>query len=408
VAWQDGDSSIFIINFKLDNALELQKIISQASGGNSKRDIWVLANFDNDGFAAQGFTRSLRKELFSLNLRLVLLDKRWTPTCYGDIVRKLCNIADLEHEVFIDQHGFIQVPRIVEIKTPSLGTGHHSLPRLWALDKQRVVNFCSPKLSSTSVLVQITCSSPSAGGLRGFSGIVLNPGYSKWARHSPVFGVYDGDLSNCISIHEGQIAPLETIAQARLYADAALPMIVLSFCLGIGIFNDPTRLVGRHICLTERNFVSLYLQQLLSKLGAHATIVSGDASVETLTVISESDVVLCGLSIPKDIQFIKSNVRPEGGIVFWNDPTRGIQSNVTINPWLVGDTLRAAIGLISLIDPAALAYSRRPEDYLDMSQIAVKNVLFDSNKTYFLVGGIGSIGLHIALWMYEVSDSCPL
>jgi len=395
-----------IINFRLDDVLELQKIISESSVGKAKRDIWVLSNLNDDGFAARGFTRTLRKELFSLNLRLVLLDERWKTHCQRDIVHKLSNIPDLEHEVFIDHQGFIQVPRMVEIESTSApANGHRSLPHLWSLDKQQVVAFSPPKLSAGFVTVRITHSSPSEGGLRGFSGFIENPGSSSWEKQSPVFGVYHGDLSNCISIHEAQIAPVENIDHACIYADMALPLTILSFCFGVGVFEDPKGLVGKHIGSTEHSFVSVYLQRLLSKFGAQSSVVTNEASVDTLTAISECDAVLCGYSTPEDIQFIKSNLRRNAWLVHWNDSTCGLQRSIALNPWLVADTLRAATGVIPfLMDSGTLTYSRKPEDNLELSQVKAKDALLDSSKVYLLIGGIGSIGLHIALWMYKVND----
>ena len=45
-----------------------------------------------------------------------------------------------------------------------------------------------------------------------------------------------------------------------------------------------------------------------------------------------------------------------------------------------------------------------PEDHLPMN-IHVQSKLFDDTKAYLLVGGIGSLGIHIALWMCQVRSS---
>jgi len=204
------------------------------------------------------------------------------------------------------------------------------------------------------------------------------------------------------------MAPVENIDRACIYADIALPLTILSFYRGVRDFADPKGLVRRHIGLTEDGFVSQYLQRLLSKLGAQLSVITNKASVDTLTAISECDAVLCGYSTPEDIQFIKSNLRHDAGLVLWSDPACGLQKSISLNPWLVGDTLRAASGVIPLpMDSATLTYSRKPADHLDLSQVKVKDALFDSTKAYLLIGGLGSIGPRVAFWMYEVNDFRP-
>ncbi len=72
------------------------------------------------------------------------------------------------------------------------------------------------------------------------------------------------------------------------------------------------------------------------------------------------------------------------------------------DPWCIGDALRLAIPKTKSVDLSSTK-SNKMNDLIQNSGIGVKRAyLFDSQKSYLLIGGIGSLGLHIALWMYQV------
>ncbi|KAF9541628.1 ketoacyl-synt-domain-containing protein [Agrocybe pediades] len=399
---------LFIFNFRLDDVLQLQKKVSQSSrGGTTKQTIWVLADLDLDGFAARGFTRALRKELFTFNLHLVLLHSVWRTMSDIDVVCHLAAIHDLEPEILIDRDGLIRVPRLVPVKDPTLLRPIvPTLPLHWLQEDTGDIVARYPSLRAGFAIVRVMSISPSEGGFRGFVGVVEDPGFSDWEVNSPVFGVYHGRLSNLISIHAGQLARCANMDNARLYADAALPLIILSLSLGLTSLRDSKRLKGIRICLTEAGFVSTYIGALLSSTSASISIVPpGTNLTAALAMIAESDLVLSGHSTSENIELVRSNLRQDAEAFFWNDSTLGISKNVKINPWFVGDSLRTGMDLIDSAIAKSMqhgvSYSGSPQDFIDHSKVEVEDLLFDHSKTYLLIGGIGSFGLHVALWMYE-------
>ena len=56
-----------------------------------------------------------------------------------------------------------------------------------------------------------------------------------------------------------------------------------------------------------------------------------------------------------------------------------------------------------VLDRLMVAMAGKPKDHesWDESMGGVAD-LFNEKKSYLLIGGIGSLGLQIALWMYEV------
>ena len=83
-------------------------------------------------------------------------------------------------------------------------------------------------------------------------------------------------------------------------------------------------------------------------------------------------------------------------------PSAEAASIAANQPWTLGDALRqvtarrwnslAAFTPVSSLLASLPAFSGQPAE------------MFDPEKAYLLVGGIGSLGVHMALWMYEVSD----
>ncbi|KAF9553112.1 hypothetical protein CPC08DRAFT_822512 [Agrocybe pediades] len=392
-----------IFRFHLDDVLAMQKLIMQSGTRKSKPRIWVLSDLKEEGLAACGFTRSLRKEAFSFELRLVLLDNIWRDKSDIDIVRNLAKIPNLEDEVLVDQEGFIKVPRLVEIETTSLPEVRPSIPAQWEQDdvgyiRRRYVN----SVEEDNVLVQVVCVSPAEAGLRGFVGFVEDGGASQWEKGSLVFGIYDGNLSNIVKVHSGLLALCPDLDKAPLFAEMAVPLVILSASIGIGCLINPKRLSGRHISVfSVAGVLSSYLQALLESTGSRSSLIPSIGSCDATSIISRSDIIFSGHLPAEDIQFVKSHLRRNAILFNWDDQQLGVKEVVKLNPWVVGDSLQAATDLISRVCLPSSIRARKPEEFVDLTRAKIEDLLFDHMKTYLLIGGIGSLGLHVALWMYE-------
>jgi hypothetical protein len=73
---------------------------------------------------------------------------------------------------------------------------------------------------------------------------------------------------------------------------------------------------------------------------------------------------------------------------------------------MVGDAL-ASFNHLNIQPPADFeVMCGSPEEHLARkcpSHVDIQIPLFHSEKSYLLIGGIGSLGLSIAWWMYQVS-----
>ncbi|KAF4618329.1 hypothetical protein D9613_011586 [Agrocybe pediades] len=392
-----------VFRFHLDDILEIQRLILHSSKLASKPCIWVISDLKEEGFAACGFTRALRKEALSFDLHLVLLDHVWRTTAIADVVLNLSKISNLEDEILIDREGFIRVPRLVEVEIPSSPAVRPPMPVYWEQDD---VGHISRRyiggVEEHCVLVQIVCTSPPEAGLRGFVGFIEDPGTSHWKKGSHVFGAYEGNLSNLITVHPGQLALCPHLGQAPLYAEMAVPLIILSASVGIGSLVNPERLSGRHVLLpSNTDPLSSYLRALLQNTGARVSLIPSMGSCDATSIIFDGDIVLSGHLSQEDTQFIISHFRPNAVLFNWDDPSLGLKSIVKLNPWIVGDSLGRASDLISHLPLPSAVRAQTPMDLVDLTQSEIEDLLFDHMKTYLLIGGIGSLGLHVALWMYE-------
>lgn len=91
-------------------------------------DVWFLSENDVNGAAARGLTRSLRREIPTWKIRLVLFPANFSADCRVSALHLIHERVPSEDEVELDDDGNLFAPRMVEslvsrqleIKTPTL------------------------------------------------------------------------------------------------------------------------------------------------------------------------------------------------------------------------------------------------------------------------------------------------
>lgn len=87
-------------------------------------DVWFLSGNDTNGAAARGLTRSLRREIPTWRIRLVLFPVTSSTKYRVSILHLIHERVPSEDEIELDEDGHILVPRMVESPAPrSLETG---------------------------------------------------------------------------------------------------------------------------------------------------------------------------------------------------------------------------------------------------------------------------------------------
>jgi len=112
---QDVQQAPVVFSFRNGEEMRLQ---AQPVKRDDERTIWIEASSDFHGAAARGFSRALRKEFFSRQIRLVLFDTRWAAEQRLSAIHQISKVPELEHEILIDVDGKLFVPRIVLSSPP--------------------------------------------------------------------------------------------------------------------------------------------------------------------------------------------------------------------------------------------------------------------------------------------------
>ncbi|KAJ7898537.1 polyketide synthase [Mycena olivaceomarginata] len=381
-----------VFSFEPSRALDLQEIIL-GSGGSSK--IWIEATFGTyDGAIATGFARSLMREIVAVDIRLVLFDPVWKAESRVAAIEQLSGMTSLEPEIALDNTGRTLVPRLRSYSPRALYTLDDN--RYWVVDPPNTVLQSAPPLPGPDqVLVKITAVSDVEGGLQGIIGTVERSRSAQWRVGAQVVAIVPSTRSNFVLVHDGQIADISQMLDVGSVPSIALLLVFVALGLRLDLRPLPSLQRIQVIVLHTGKFASS-IARLLEHLGVRPLLIAPSFPL-ALPRLSPGDIIMCGLSADS----ARTIPRIHGVSVFnWADADHGALTAVTQNPWLVGTTIHAHL------TPALLALnvngdSFRPEQLLPPTFEVSQSLALTDDKFYVILGGIGSLGLHIAIWMYR-------
>ncbi|KAF8503015.1 ketoacyl-synt-domain-containing protein [Hysterangium stoloniferum] len=369
--------------------------------------VWIVATDGPDGDAARGLTRTLGKELPAWSIHLVICDASWSMQKRRAAIAKLQDNPAIEPEVRLDINGAIHVPRVVPLPSPSLEAPFES-DKHWVTGDDKVSLAALPALGPFDIAVEVShWSSLNKDSPQAFIATVSNKGTSDFATGDWVMGLTDAPFSNRLVVHGGSVVPCQP-NDSRVLPDAAgLASAVLA--LGPGTLRRMGRLQAiQHVLVTNADTL---IGQAAARLYVHLgldvfCIAEGDAEALAKSIQvprCRYDVVLSGARSKPDVQAVTQLCTPQGILHLWNSESDGLLSNLKRDPWLAAFALEVALQNIpndfcSYTSPVAIA---DVAPVADGTLVATQSSLFDPRKTYILVGGIGGMGIQMALWMYE-------
>ncbi|KAH7908666.1 polyketide synthase [Hygrophoropsis aurantiaca] len=387
---------LIILEFKLGDELTFQKKLSQI--GQTIPTIWIHATSGLDGAAACGFSRSLRKELFMNVIRLVVFEQTWNHNDRMSFIHRLSQLDGLEDEIHVDSAGHVAVARLVSLPSPP-DFQEFKPSEYWVSSPAGIGHPSTPQVPNEHSFVAVSLCSVVESGLWGFVGCIVEG--SSISPGTTVVGVADGHLSSHVLVHEGRLWQAPEHYDTDGLAGIALGAAVVFLALGAGVIENPKRFSRRRILITNADTtIGQALIQIFIALELNYSTISGDASLDTLSLIGTSDVILSGSSADGDVQLLRSAMSPLARCFFWNDPLN-LRQAVLGDHWLVGDALAKLLPKLSTLASFFSSLSVEPIKRLPRELQTIRSQLFDPHKTYLLVGGIGSFGVHCALWMYE-------
>ncbi|KIK63364.1 putative polyketide synthase [Collybiopsis luxurians FD-317 M1] len=392
-------SDSIILDFKLGKEMKLKEQL-QAVDVDGLSRVWIIANPGLDTAGARGFSRCLRKELLHVDVRLVTLATIWSGEERNIIINELAAMENIETEIYIEEQLSILVPRFVPLLAPVPDTFDPTL--YWVLEDTGVSHPPLPTLAVHEVLVHVFSSSPTEANLFGFVGNVTDPGTTTLITGTVVLGIASGPLTNVARVHEGHLAVLDNIeCNGDGLAILAIPMLIATMALGSGALAHPERLHDRRILVTnDDNPTTLALLWIFSALGIHASSIGSDITLTNLSLLSNTDIVVSGL-LEDDAILMQNLLAPMSKVYFWRDNANGLQQAMCNDPWSIGETLTMLLGRLPRITPDIHALSLDPVKRLPSVVSVVSKALFNPEKVYVLLGGVGSFGLYCAMWMHE-------
>ncbi|KAI0358347.1 ketoacyl-synt-domain-containing protein, partial [Trametes cingulata] len=348
-----------------------------------------------------GFTRSLRKEYPAWVIQAAAFGESWTALQIAAAVPHILRIATDEPELLVDDAGALHVLRIEAAAPPSRHLPF-SVGLPWKYENGEVTQTFAPKApSSDHVVVEVESVSCVPGNMWFYTGTIQDP-------PSTVVGIAHGPVSTHVVSHRGALArrdedSFEVQVCGALQGPALLAPTIIALAVTPWKLADPQRLRGRTVLVAEEDrMLGRQICSTCADVGLEASLVSqSDDDGQLLSSHARRPTYIIARNRDRFSSLWSRLDVPSGHLLVWDHPRKGIQFFASHDPWVLGDALRMAMriasgqyGTVSYLPPAQMLCPM-PSKALRARE------LFDPHRPYLLVGGIGSLGLHIALWMYE-------
>lgn len=390
----------------------------------AKLSIWIAATDGLDGDSGRGLCRTLVKEFPAWTIRFVIFDASWS------VPKRMASILEFQKnppydtEIKLTNSGEIYVPRIVPLTPPSDPRVDFDASRPWARIDGQIVHISPAVGERHHINVNVRhWSSSEENYPRAFLGTVACNSVSKFPKGSWVMGVTSAPLSNFLVVHGGSVT-LSQAEQSRILAD--IPGIVTtSWALGPGTLTRLGRLeaINRVLVTDVHTSIGFSVARFCLVLGLNTFCIGeGDATelsqnlripINQISIASNAfwvaqqrgsyDVIISGSQSKAITQSLGRLRSPNGTVHMWNDNSQSLSLHLKNDWWSVTLALESAMAVL----PKNYT-SHSPCVHVDdiirsanVSRVPEKSHLFDATKTYVLVGGIGGIGIQMALWMYE-------
>jgi hypothetical protein len=385
----DLPSPVFL-TYQYGHEMELRREISRLDV-NQHLPLWLLTAEGVDGAAGMGLVQTLIMEFTIWDIHLAIFESTPDETDRIDLVLRHQEYLDDETAVRFSKDGLPHVFKVVPSPAPvSKQVG-------WT-DKN--LGVIPPSLQEYQVAVHVTSWSGMFSSWKGFVGYISHTKDDGFSIGDLVLGVIaDAPVSNRIVCHAGQLTLIPSEIRTAGIVEYALVMVIAAIALG------PSRIsrVGPHrapvrILLAARDEFSQTLHDFLKLLEPLSHVESdrptSDARFDWIIVDSST-----ALQRP-EVAFWR------GKMLLWDKVMRDMCQT---DPSSLGYSLQTVLQFVApLLSLASIqSHSICSQDQVSTmdSEVSdpVSNLLFDRNKSYILLGGVSDLGIHIALWMYEVS-----
>ncbi|CCM00168.1 uncharacterized protein FIBRA_02196 [Fibroporia radiculosa] len=358
-----------------------------------KLKIWFTASAGLDGDAGIGFTKSLRREYRNWVIRMVVFEASWTAEERKEAIKYLSLHSECEVEIMVDSRRSVFAPRIV-MAMPPLSKPAFRVDSPWIFDQSSVKQTVLPYILGGSILIHVDRLARGPGQLWTYFGSTEHVA-------GTVIGIASGPISNFVLSRKESLVehPHSTMSKST---PPLLAITIAALALGPGTFSQPERLFGEAILVTDvdtklgSQIASIYVERGFSVLTLPANIRFPDL----LALPRRPRFIISGSEDIVMVQMLRDLVSGFGKIFLWNDGDTGVAGILNTDPWVVADALKCGISVATSNEKFRSPHELLGEVPMPF-RIPLTDGAFDPKKSYLHVGGIGSLGFRIALWMYE-------
>ncbi|KAF8530083.1 putative polyketide synthase [Hysterangium stoloniferum] len=394
--WDDG-KVIFHYQRGSEGRLRTQLIAQDAPG----LSVWLFSESGFNGDAGMGFSRSLRREYPLWDIHFVIFERTRSEGDMVEHVSQLSSIRGLELDILIDSKEEILIPKVIPSPPPS-GKSAFQPSSSWLLSEDGVVQSSLSTSTTEFVQVNIIAMSCLESRVRGFVGRVSS-GSLPLARHLVVGLAIAPNISSVVSVHHSMLSRLPDALEnsAGDIAGAIVGFVIAA------IGGDVSKLrstrchrPGKALLSQNNGTVIPALTWFLRLLDFEVIEIKSDSPSHLASLASQVDLIFSGVEDPVYNQvFLHSKAR----VFMWNDPQAGLAANLDKSPCHIGDTLDFIVSRVGVQWPQSSTSTLISDISLPDTGTLVPSSasLFDFSKAYLLIGGIGGVGIRVALWMYQ-------
>ena len=361
---------------------ELQHIDNSFDGS-----IWLTASEGVDADGLTGFGRTLIKEFPQWNVRIASFSNIYSEEDREFIITSYLPQTGEEREFVIEEGLRILSPRIIPMTPPDASADSLSVHK--------------EPLQEHELRVEVQHCSLSDTGLWGVVGKVIE---ARGSAHSYLVGrdvvaVTADAPTSVVCLHRSAVVRLPSRVDRAAMATAVPALLFGGFTLGSGALTNPKRLQSKVIITHKEDRTAQILSALCHMLDLSVTTLSSKPSPQDLYALKLQSADIVFSAFEEESQVFAGCVPPDTCVVSWKS-AKSTHNAIRRDPWAVHDILNAVMKLPNIA--SILGSISEPTSGLT-TMAPTKPRLFSSDKSYLLVGGMGSLGPSIALWMYQVS-----
>ncbi|KIJ24446.1 hypothetical protein M422DRAFT_274753 [Sphaerobolus stellatus SS14] len=370
--------------------------------------LWLFTNLADDKYPAIGFSRALSREYPDWDIHLAIFEGNWDESSMLKSISLLPD--DSEPLLWISDEGKLSVPRVIPSKAPTHMTRFNP-SKPWVSSDDSIKAAFVTRPDENHVIIDVIAMSKAEGALRGFVGRVssLSPVVSLTEGRLVAGIVSSLHLTTTIAVHAEAVACLsdDDECKAEDIAGSLLGLVITQLASGRFVNASSLRKKSKSkgiLLMHASDHLAPSLRWAIRQTNNSKVVeVKAGTPADIVETASRCDLIISGSQDPLDEQILSPVLSRGKRSFFWNRAHDGIAATLSSDPEIIGFAVEAAINCangcwyhgnnairikdIPLPPPGTLVPS--------------STNLFDPERAYLLVGGIGGLGIRIALWMYE-------